>query len=39
MKTRPNWMTAMISAPTTVPLMVPCPPVRLAPPMKTAATA
>ena len=36
-KTRPYWMTAMTSAPATVPRMVPEPPKRLAPPMTTAA--
>ena len=37
MKTRPYWMTAMTSAPATVPKIVPEPPNRLAPPMTTAA--
>ena len=37
MKTRPYWMTAMISAPMTVPMIVPEPPNRQAPPITTAA--
>ena len=37
MKTRPYWITAMMSAPMTVPMMVPEPPKRDAPPMTTAA--
>ena len=37
MKTSPYWMTAMTSAPATVPQIVPEPPNRLAPPMTTAA--
>ncbi len=36
-KTSPYWMTAMTSAPATVPQIVPEPPNRLAPPMTTAA--
>lgn len=37
-KTKPYWMTAITSAPATVPKMVPEPPNRLAPPITTAAT-
>ena len=37
MNTSPNWITAMISAPISVPTMVPEPPNRLAPPITTAA--
>ena len=37
MNTRPNSITAMINAPITVPMIVPDPPNRLAPPITTAA--
>lgn len=37
--TRPAFNTAIVSAPTRLPITVPCPPLRLVPPMTTAAMA